>query len=45
MADIGTNFFMNWGIRPGFGPVLLDYPYVYELDGNKCVNHFFNLIV
>lgn len=35
MADIGTNFFMNWGIRPGFGPVLLDYPYVYDLDGNK----------
>ena len=41
MADIGTNFFMNWGIRPGFGPVLLDYPYVYELDGNKlfCNEH------
>jgi len=35
MADIGTNFFMNWGIRPGFGPVLLDYPYVYDLDGSK----------
>lgn len=35
MADIGTQFFMNWGIRRGFGPVLLDYPYVYELDGNK----------
>lgn len=35
MADIGTQFFMNWGIRRGFGPVLLDYPYAYELDGNK----------
>lgn len=35
MADIGTKFFMNYGIRRGFGPVLLDYPYVYELDGNK----------
>lgn len=35
MADIGTKFFMNWGIRKGFGPVLLDFPYVYELDGNK----------
>lgn len=35
MADIGTNFFMNWATRKGFGPVLLDFPYVYELDGNK----------
>lgn len=44
MADIGTKFFMNWGIRHynsfregsvAFGPVLLDFPYVYELDGNK----------
>lgn len=44
MADIGSKFFMNWGIRTysvgregsvSFGPVLLDFPYVYELDGNK----------
>ena len=35
MADIGTNFFMNWGIRDGFGPVILDYPLLYEVDGNK----------
>lgn len=35
MADIGTKFFMNWGIRASFGPVLLDFPYCYELDGNK----------
>lgn len=35
VEDIGTKYFMNWGIRPGFGPVLLDYPYVYKLDGNK----------
>lgn len=35
LEDIGTKFFMNWGIRDGFGPVLLDYPYLYELDGNK----------
>lgn len=44
LADIGTKFFMNWGIRTystgkegsvAFGPVLLDFPYVYELDGNK----------
>ena len=35
LADIGTKFFMNIGIRANFGVVLLDYPYVYELDGNK----------
>ena len=35
MEDIGTKFFMNVGVRRGFGPVLLDFPYVYKLDGNK----------
>lgn len=35
MEDIGTRYFMNWGIRVGCGPVLLDFPYVYKLDGNK----------
>ena len=35
MADIGTNFFRNYGIRIGFGPVLLDYPMLYEVDGAK----------
>ena len=35
VEDVGTKYFMNWGIRPGFGPVLLDYPYVYNLDGDK----------
>lgn len=35
MEDIGTDFFMNWGIRPGFGPVLLDFPYVYIADPSK----------
>lgn len=35
VEDVGTEYFMNWGIRPGFGPVLLDYPYVYDLDGDK----------
>lgn len=43
LEDIGTKFFMNWGIRKGFGPVLLDFPYVYKLDGNKlfcaCPSH------
>lgn len=33
--DFGTKYFMNWGLRPGFGPCLLDFPYVFELDGNK----------
>lgn len=33
--DIGTEYFMNWGIRKGFGAVLLDFPYSYKLDGNK----------
>lgn len=35
LEDIGTNFFRNWGIRDGFGPVLLDFPYLYEIDGSK----------
>ena len=35
LEDIGTKFFMNWGIREGFGPCLLDYPNVFHLDNNK----------
>lgn len=35
LEDIGTDFFTNWGIRDGFGPVLLDFPYLYETDGDK----------
>lgn len=35
VADCGSRFFMNYGVRSTFGVVLLDYPYVYELDGNK----------
>lgn len=40
VEDIGTKYFMNYGVRPGYGPVLLDYPYVYPLDGKKlfCTN-------
>ena len=37
LEDVGTEFFMNWGVRPGFGPVLLDYPYIYELDEAKIL--------
>lgn len=33
--DIGTDFFLNWGIREGAYPCLLDYPYVFELDDKK----------
>ena len=35
MEDIGINFFMNVGIRVGCHPVILDFPYLYELDGRK----------
>lgn len=35
MEDIGTKYFMNYGIRPGWGPVLLDFPYLFELDGAR----------
>lgn len=35
MADIGTKYFMNYGIRRGFGLVVTDFPYLYEIDGNK----------
>lgn len=33
--DVGSDYFMNWGVRKGVGPCLLDYPYVYNLDSNK----------
>ena len=35
MADIGSRFFMNTATRKYFGVCLIDYPYLYELDGNK----------
>lgn len=37
LEDIGEKYFMNYGLREGFGPVLLDYPYVFELDGRKLI--------
>ncbi len=37
LEDIGEKYFQNYGVRDGFGPVLLDYPYVYELDGGKLI--------
>lgn len=35
LADFGSKYFMNWGVRTGSFPVLLDFPYLYELDGSK----------
>lgn len=35
LADVGTKFFRNYGLRTNFGPVLLDYPMVHEIDGAK----------
>lgn len=37
LDDFGSKYFMNWGLREGFGPVILDFPYVYKLDGNKLI--------
>lgn len=41
LADIGSHYFMNYGIRTlnGFGPVILDFPYIFEPDGDKLVCH------
>lgn len=33
--DVGSKYFLNWAIRMGVGPALIDYPYVYQLDGAK----------
>lgn len=38
--DLGTEKYLNYGLRynsngTAFGPVILDYPYAYELDGAK----------
>lgn len=40
--DIGNKYWQNTGIRSGFGPVLLDFPYVYELDGAKLHCNWMN---
>lgn len=41
VEDVGSKYFMNWGMRDSFGPVLLDYPSIYKLDGSKlyCANN------
>lgn len=40
--DLGAEKFMNYGIRYNangttFGPVIIDFPYAYELDGSKLI--------
>ena len=40
--DLGTEKFMNYGLRYNsngytFGPVIIDFPYAYELDGAKMI--------
>lgn len=47
--DLGTKAFMNFGIRmnangTAFGPVVIDFPYAYELDGAKlrCAHKIIN---
>ena len=35
LADFGTKYFANWGLRGDMHPVILDFPYIYELDGAK----------
>ena len=40
--DLGASKFMNYGLRQDaqghtFGPVILDFPYAYELDGDKLI--------
>lgn len=37
LEDIGTDYWKNWGVRTDWGPVLLDMPYIYPLDGNKLI--------
>ena len=40
--DLGASKYMNYGIRQNsngytFGPVIIDFPYAYELDGGKLI--------
>ena len=40
LDDIGCDRYMNYGIRSsdvGFGPVIIDFPYAFELDGRKLI--------
>ena len=37
LEDFGSKFFLNWGVRRGYCPVILDFPYVYTLDYKKLI--------
>lgn len=37
MEDIGNRFFMNWGYRKNFGPVILDFPYIYRIRKERFI--------
>lgn len=37
LEDIGEKCFMNYGLRQGFGPCLIDYPYLFEVDYDKLI--------
>lgn len=37
LDDVGARYYMNYGNRNMFGPVLIDYPYMFKLDGRKLV--------
>ncbi len=39
LADFGTKYFMNYGFRENFGPVILDFPYLYETDAARLICH------
>ena len=40
MEDVGNRYFLNWGVRQGVCPVLVDFPYIFEADFSKlfCTN-------
>ena len=40
LEDIGGNFYKNWAVRLDFGPILVDFPYLYRLDWSKlqCIH-------
>jgi len=39
VEDIGTNFFKNFGVRMGFGPVIVDFGDIYKVDYRKLKCH------
>lgn len=35
LEDAGSNYYKNFGIRMGFGPIIWDFPYVCKVDYHK----------